>query len=147
MRSVLISAAMFIATGCANVPMGDPARSAEIKKFALKNGTAQIYVCRTSGLTGRGIRPDVELDGKQLAIVPRGTYIYQEVQPGTHSLVSKTLEHDSKITFTIAAGEQKFFETWISMGFLTGWAIIDEIDDAAGRNCVANNELLETAER
>lgn len=94
-----------------------------------------------------GIRPDVELDGKQVAIIPRSTYLYQEVKPGTHTLVVKTLEHDSKMPFTIAAGEQKFFQTWISMGILAGWGIIDEIDQATGKECVADGELLETAQR
>lgn len=94
-----------------------------------------------------GIRPDVELDGKQIAIIPRSTYFYQEIQPGTHTIVVKTLEHDSKMPFTIAAGEQKFFQTWISMGILSGWGIIDEIDPTAGKECVTAGELLETAQR
>lgn len=125
--------------------MGDPARSAELKKFEPKADVAQIYVCRNSKTMGMGIRPDVELDGKQIGIIPRSTYIYQELKPGSHTLVVKTLEHDSKFPFTIAAGEQKFFQTWISMGFLAGWGIIDEIDKTKGKECVADGELVESA--
>lgn len=146
MRLLLIAGVMASVAGCASVPMGDPVRSAEIKKFESKSEVAQIYVCRNSRTMGMGIRPDVELDGKQIAIIPRSTYLYQEVKPGMHTLVVKTLEHDSKIPFTIVAGEQKFFQTWISLGFIAGWGIIDEIDYAAGKACVADGELLETAQ-
>lgn len=147
MRLLLITAAMATVSGCANVPMGDPARSAEIKKFEPKSEMAQIYVCRNSRTMGMGIRPDVELNGKQIAIIPRSTYLYQEIKPGTHTLIVKTLEHDSKMSFSIAAGEQKFFQTWISLGIIAGWGIIDEIDHIAGKECVANGELLETAQQ
>jgi len=145
MRSILVGCVVLAMAGCASVPMGDPARSAELKKFAPKADVAQIYVCRNSRTMGMGIRPDVELNGKQIAIIPRSTYIYQEVKPGNHTLVVKTLEHDSRLPFTIAAGEQKFFQTWISLGFIAGWGIIDEIDPAKGKECVADGELVESA--
>lgn len=145
MRSIVVSVVVLAVTGCASVPMGDPARSAELKQFAPKTDVAQIYVCRNSRTMGMGIRPDVELNGKQIAIIPRSTYIYQELKPGNHTLVVKTLEHDSKLPFTIAAGEQKFFQTWISPGFIAGWGIIDEIDPAKGKECVADGELVESA--
>jgi hypothetical protein len=145
MRSLLIAGAVLVMSGCASVPMGDPARSAELKKFTPKTDVAQIYVCRNSRTFGMGIRPDIELDGKQVAKIPRSTYIYQEVKPGAHTLVAKTLEHDSKLPFTIAAGEQKFFQTWISVGVFAGWGLIDEIDQAAGKECVTDGELVESA--
>lgn len=145
MRSIILGVVVLTVNGCASVPMGDPARSAELKKFRPKADVAQIYVCRDSRTMGMGIRPDVELNGKQIAIIPRSSYIYQEVKPGNHTLVVKTLEHDSKLPFTIAAGEQKFFQTWISLGFIAGWGIIDEIDPAKGKECVADGELVESA--
>lgn len=145
MRSIIVGGIVLAMTGCASVPMGDPARSAELKKFTPKADVAQIYVCRNSRTMGMGIRPDVELDGKPIAIIPRSTYIYQEVKPGNHTLVVKTLEHDSKLPFAIAPGEQKFFQTWISMGFIAGWGIVDEIDQAKGQECVAEGDLVESA--
>lgn len=144
MRSFLACCAVLSITGCATVPMGDPVRSAELKKFATKTDMAQIYICRDSRAFGMGIRPDVQLNGKQIAIIPRSAYIYQEVDPGSHTLVVKTLEHDSKLPFTVAAGEQRYFQTWISVGFIAGWGIIDEIDEVKGRACVVDGELVES---
>ena len=131
--------------GCASVPMGDPLRSAEIKKFEPNTEIAQIYVCRNSKTFGMGIRPDVVLDGVQLAIIPRSTFIYQELTPGNHTIVAKTLEHDSKFPFMIAAGEKKFFQVWISFGVFAGWGLIDEIDQVKGRECVTAGELVDSA--
>lgn len=143
MRAMLIAGVMLAASGCASVQMGDPVRNTELKKFESKPDIGQIYVCRGGNMMGVGIRPDIILDGKPMATIARSTYAYQEVKPGTHTLVAKTLEHDSRMSFTIAAGEQKFFQTWISMGVLSGWGIIDEIDRGKGKECVAGGDLVE----
>lgn len=140
-----VCAAAFVITGCASVKMGDPARNAELKKFEPKPDVGQIYICRNGTVFGMGIRPDVELDGKQLSIIPRSTYLYQEVKPGNHTIIVKTPEHDSKFPFTIAAGEQKYFQTWISIGVFAGWGLIDEIDKVKGKECVTDGALVESA--
>lgn len=59
-------------------------------------------------------------------------------------IAAATAERD-RVPFTIAAGDQKFFQTWISAGFIAGWGIIDEIDQAKGKECVAEGELVESA--
>lgn len=119
--------------GCLSVPMADATRNAEVKQFAPKKEVGQIYVCRDSRTLGMGIRPDIEVDGKIVAVIPRNTFIYKEFKPGYHTIVSKTLEHDSKFPFEIGPGQQKFFQVWISPGFFAGWGLIDEIDAAKGR--------------
>ena len=131
--------------GCVSVPMADATRNAEVKQFAPKKEVGQIYVCRNSRTFGMGIRPDIEVNGKIVGVIPRSTFIYQELKPGYHTIVSKTLEHDSKFPFEITAGEQKFFQVWISLGFFAGWGLIDEIDAAKGRACVSEGELVESA--
>lgn len=148
MRSLILAGAacaLVTLSGCASVQMGDPGKNTELKKFQSKTDVAQIYVCRNSRTMGMGVRPDLELDGKPLARIARSTYAYAEVAPGEHLLVSKTLEHDSKMPFRIAAGEQKFFQSWISVGFVAGWGILDEIDAAKGKECVAEGDLVESA--
>lgn len=144
--STIYVASVILATmlsGCASIQLGDPARSAEIKKFQPKTEVGQVYVCRNSTTFGLAIRPDIEIDNKPIATVARSTYAYAEVAPGSHTIVAKTLEHDSKMPFTIAAGEQRFFQTWISVGIFAGWGIIDEIKETDGRSCVTDGELVE----
>lgn len=134
---------LLLLTGCASIHMGDPAKSAAIKNFEKTVDMAQIYVCRNSRTFGMAIRPDIELDQNIIATVARSTFAYAEVMPGNHTLVAKTLEHDSKLPFTVKPGEQRFFQTWISIGFLAGWGLIEEIDAEAGKACVTDGELVE----
>lgn len=130
-------------TGCASIQMGDPAKSAAIKTFEKQPDKAQIYVCRDSRTFGMAIRPDIELNNNIIATIARSTYAYAEVMPGNHTLVAKTLEHDSKLPFTVKPGQQRFFQTWISIGVFAGWGLIEEIDAEKGRACVKDGELVE----
>ena len=133
----------FLFTGCASVQMGDPARSAAIKKFETSAESGHVYVCRDGRTFGMAIRPDIELDGKTIATVARSTFAYAEVMPGDHTLIAKSMEHDSKVTFVVKPGERRFFQTWISMGVLSGWGLIEEIDETKGKACVTDGELVE----
>lgn len=92
---------------------------------------------------GSALRIKVELDGRPIATIGRSTFAYSELQPGSHTIISKTHAHDSVMKFTSVAGEQRFFQTWISYG---GLGIIDEIDISAGKECVQNGELVEAVE-
>lgn len=127
---------------CASVQMGDPARSEELKKFPAKADAGQIYVCRDNAFIGRAITPKLLLDGKEIANIRPQTFAYAEVTPGTHKLLSDTSEHNSVMDFTIKAGETKFFQSWISMGVLSGWGIIDEMDAAKAKECIAAGALV-----
>lgn len=139
--------AVMVLSGCASVQMGDPARSAAIKNFEKVSDKAQIYVCRDGRTFGMAIRPDIELDGKIIATVARNTFAYSEVVPGNHTVVAKTMEHDSKLSFSVKPGEQRYFQTWISLGVLSGWGLIEEIDATKGKACVAEGDLVEVVKQ
>ena len=123
------------------VPLDDPARSAKLKEFSLKPGVGQVYVCRDGRRYGKRARTAVEIDGQPIGEVSQSTFLYKEVAPGTHELIAKSPEHDSRVTFDIAAGEQKFIQTWLSIGAFSLWAIAEEIDATAGKACVAEGNL------
>lgn len=136
----LTTSALF--AGCSSVPLADASQSANVKSFQTKAEVGQIYVCRSSTFFGAAIKPTIELDGKALSDIGRGTFLYAELPAGDHLLVTKTLEHDSKLPFSIAAGEQKFFQVWISMGVLAGWGIVDAMPTAEGKKCVSEGDLV-----
>jgi hypothetical protein len=127
---------------CQSVPMGDPARSAELKKFAPNPNAGQIYVCRDDRFFGAAITPTVELNAKPVARLARSNYFFAELPPGDHTVVIKTLEHDSKFPFKVAAGQQIFFSTWISFGIIAGRGIIDTVSVDDGKKCVTQSELV-----
>jgi|GEM_PF-2084584 hypothetical protein len=126
---------------CQSVPLGDPGRSAELKKFVANPNAGQIYVCRDDRFFGAAISPTVELNGKPVARLGRSNYFFAELPPGDHTVVMKTLEHDSKLPFKIAAGQQIYFQTWISFGIIAGRAIIDTYSTEDGKKCVTASDL------
>ncbi|HMW24079.1 MAG TPA: DUF2846 domain-containing protein [Burkholderiaceae bacterium] len=135
--------AALLLSACTSIQVADPGRNAEAKKFAAKPAVGQIYVCRGSSMFGAGVRPTIELDGKAIGVLGRGNFAYAEVAPGEHTVIAKTLEHDSKMPFTIAAGEQKFFQTWISIGVIAGRGVIDTFSAEEGRACVTGGEMVD----
>ena len=57
------------------------------------------------------------------------------------------MEHDSTVSFSAAAGQQRFFQTWISLGVFSGWGLIEDIDATKGKDCVTEGELVEAVKR
>jgi hypothetical protein len=98
-------------------------------------------VCRNSRTFGAAITPTIELNGRPLVNLTRNTYYYVELPPGDHIIIAKTFEHDSKFPFKIAAGEQIFFQTWISFGVFAGRGLIDTIPASDGKTCVTEADL------
>jgi hypothetical protein len=140
----LVAVAGALLTGCGSVKLADPARGNELKQFAPNKAVGQVYVCRNSTFFGAGVKPAIEIDGKPIGNVGRSNFAYAELAPGEHIVVAKTLEHDSKMPFTIAAGEQKFFQTWISMGVIvSGWGLVDAFSTEDGKKCVTDGQLVE----
>lgn len=142
MRFVLPVCALLVLTGCASVPTAPPEVAADVKRITPKAGVGQVYICRDDTVFGMGIRPDVELNGRIVATIPRSSFSYHEVPPGDHVVSMKSLEHTSRFPFKIAAGEQKFFQTWITFGVIAGRAIIDEMPADKARDCIAKGELV-----
>jgi Protein of unknown function (DUF2846) len=140
-RLVLLASAAAL-TACGTVPMGDAKRSAELKKFVPNQATGQIYVCRDSRFLGAAVTPTIELNGKEVGKLGRSNYFFAELPPGEHTVVTKTIEHDSKFPFNISAGQQIFFSTWISFGIISGRGIIDTVSAEDGKKCVTESELV-----
>ena len=140
--AIAISACAALFTGCATVTPGDPARGAELKRFQSNATVGQVYVCRGGSFMGAAITPTIELNGKALANLGRNSFYYAELPPGDHKIIAKTPEHDSVFPFKIAAGEQVFFQTWITIGVLVGRGVIDTMTAEEGKKCVSEASLV-----
>lgn len=92
-------------TGCASVPMGDTKRDLTLKLFPTIADRSGIYIYRTYG--GPAIHMDIEIDGQRLGKMATKTFLYKEVVPGKHTIVSRASNEDS-ITFDTEAGKLYF---------------------------------------
>jgi hypothetical protein len=142
LQTASVVAAAALLSACATIPMGDATRSAELKKFAPNPTAGQIYVCRDDRFFGAAITPTIELNGKPVARLGRSNFFFAELPPGDHTVVVKTLEHDSKFPFKITASQQIYFTTWISFGVIAGRGIIDTLSPDEGKKCVTASSLV-----
>lgn len=145
MRLVLAAGLALAISGCASVQTANPEKTAAVKKLETKPDLGQVYICRDGSMFGMAIHPDIVLDGKTIGSIARNSFIYAEVAPGDHSVNVKSLEHDSVIPFKVAAGEQKYLQAWISIGVVAGRGIIDFMDPAVAKECIAKGDLVEAA--
>jgi hypothetical protein len=128
-----------LVSGCASVPMGDATRDAELKTFKPKADKAALYVYRNESM-GAAIKMTVVLDGKVLGDTAAKTYLYTDVEPGNHRLVSKT-ENDSTLDFTAVAG--KIYYVWqeVKMGLFAARSSLQLVDEKDGQAGVLESKL------
>lgn len=125
--------------GCASVPMGDASRDAELKSFTPKPGVAGLYIYRNESM-GAGVKMDVEVDGKAIGRTAAKTYLYTEVEPGTHSITSKAENTD---TIQVNAAPGKLYYIWqeVKMGLLYARTKLTLMGEAEGQKGVRESSL------
>lgn len=135
-------AVLVLASGCASVEMASTEQDTAAKSFAVKPGKANIYVYRNENF-GAAIKMPVALNGKLVGDTAAKTYLRLEVDPGTHTVVSKT-ENDSSVTLNTVAGRNYFLWQEVKMGMMMARSSLQQVDDATGRAGVAECKLIAT---
>lgn len=142
MQKVLILALVVLTLamgGCASVPMGDPQADAALKTFTPKPGKASLYVYRHETF-GAAIKMTVLLDGRLLGDTASKTYLYAELDPGKHQLISKT-ENDSVLDIEVAAGNNYYVWQEVKMGMFAARSFLQKVDDKTGQDGVLQCKL------
>lgn len=125
--------------GCASVPMGDPTYDAELKQFSGKHDMAGVYIYRNE-MFGAAIRMDVEVDGKPLGQTAAKTYLYTEVPPGKHTVVSKA-ENTDTLELNAVAGKLYYVWQEVKMGLLSARTKLHLMNEEDGQNGVLETSL------
>jgi len=133
--------AVALASGCASVQMASPEQDTAAKSFATKPDKANIYVYRNETF-GAALKMPVALDGKLVGDTAAKTYIFLEVAPGPHTVVSKT-ENDSSVALNAVAGRNYFLWQEVKMGLASARSELKQVDEATGRAGVAECKLVE----
>lgn len=142
-RLIPLGVALLIMSGCASVPMGDPAKDAALKTFNAPQGKAAVYVYRNETF-GTAVKMPVVLDDKVIGDTAAKTYLYEEVAPGTHHLVSKA-ENDSTLSFDAAAGKVYYVWQEVKMGVLSARSKLQMVDEKTGQDGVKESKLAVAA--
>jgi hypothetical protein len=89
---------------------------------------------------GAAIKMTVLLDGKLLGDTASKTYLYTDLEPGNHKLISKT-ENDSVLDFNAVAG--KIYYVWqeVKMGLFAARSNLQIVDEKTGQAGVVESKL------
>lgn len=128
--------------GCASVNMGDPKQDAAAKTFAAPSDKAGLYVYRNESM-GAAIKMEVAVDGQPIGQTAANTFLYKEVAPGKHTVVSKAENTD---TLEVDAKPGKLYFIWqeVKMGLMSARSKLQLMDDDKGRKGVLETKLAET---
>jgi Protein of unknown function (DUF2846) len=140
--AVTALAAVVLASGCASVDMASTEADTAAKTYALKPGTANIYVYRNEQM-GAAIKMPVALNGKLVGDTGAKTYLLLQVPAGSHTIISKT-ENDSTLKLDVQAGRNYFVWQEVKMGMMQARSLLQVVDEATGKAGVAECKLAQT---
>ncbi len=129
--ALLVTAALWF-TGCASGP--SVSESADIE--AVPQGMSRIIVYRTQVL-GTALQPAVRVDGRETGrCEPEGAFLV-DVQPGTHTISTKT-ETTASVDVTTSPGEVVYVECSFGMGVIVWEPKLQVVRNETGRREVAD---------
>lgn len=128
--------------GCASVNMGDAKQDASAKTFAVAPDKAGVYVYRNESM-GAAVRMDVEVDGKPIGQTAANTYLFKELTPGKHTIVSKA---ENTETLEIEAKPGTLYYVWqeVKMGILYARNKLHLVNEPEGKKGVTETKLAKT---
>ncbi len=130
---------LFGFVGCASVRMGDPAKDSMLKTFTSKPALAGLYIYRNESMAG-SILMDVKVDGKLLGQTAANTYLYTEVSPGTHTIISSAENSDS-LEIKAVAGRLYYIWQEVKFGFLSARTKLHLVEKEEGQKGVLDTKL------
>ncbi|HSD36690.1 MAG TPA: DUF2846 domain-containing protein [Rhodocyclaceae bacterium] len=137
-RTFLAVTVIALVTGCASVPTPDEMKS-QVAGFALpklpESGKAIVYVVRPSGvgpLIRFNVFVDDQEDASEMGYTRGSQYIYFNLKPGKHKILSKA-ENWAEAEVDAKAGDIIFIQQDASMGFLMARNSVMSIPDYQGK--------------
>ena len=123
---VVLSGALLLGAGCAQVPLADPHQDADAKRFAgpdQDNGALYVY---RAGLMGF-VRPlHVSVSGGVSADLAPDTYLRLEGLPGSIDLACQIGDKRGGRQIDIVAGQTRYVEVSMTVG---AWAPGSEVEE------------------
>lgn len=137
-----LTAVLLSLVGCASVPLGDAQKDASAKQFSSTPDKAGVYIYRNESF-GAAIKMDVLVDNKQLGQTASKTFFYTEIEPGKHTVTSKS-ENTDTLEFEAAAGKLYYVWQEVKMGVVYARTKLHLVGDSEGQKGVLESKLAES---
>ena len=128
--------------GCASVDMGDKQLDATLKTFTIPANKSAIYIYRNESMGGL-VKMEVTVDGIPIGKTVAKTYLYKEVEPGKHIIVSKA-ENDSELAVDAKPGVLSYVWQEVKMGVLYARTLLHLVGEEEGKKGVSESALALT---
>src|SRR5690625_3170812 len=110
-------ALMAILSACSSTPYAPQEQDVLRKQFNKpEENKVGLYIYRTSIFFGDGATKEINLDNQFIGQIKPGTFLFQEVQPGNHTLATKTSIGFNEITINFQGGRNYFFKQSFTPG-------------------------------
>ena len=129
LRALMLCLATQVLTGCASGPTYDEIKST-IPPVAADRG--RVYFYRTQVL-GAAVQPDIHLNSEVVGSSKPQGFFFVDRAPGDYE-ASCTTEVERKLSFVLAAGEERFVESSVTMGLLVGHGVLKLVDPEQARS-------------
>jgi hypothetical protein len=127
--------------GCASVPMANIEQDSQAKDFIPVANMSTIYVYRNENF-GAAIKMPLLIDDKFIGDTAANTYLRKVIEPGRHTLVSKT-ENDAELQIDAEPGRIYYVWQEVKMGMFTAGSKLHLVDEAVGKKGVLECKLIE----
>ncbi len=125
--------------GCASVPMADSQLDAALKTFSIDANKAGVFIYR-SEIIAAAVKMDVGIDGVHLGQTGAKTYLYKSVEPGKHTITSRT-ENTDTLEVDVMAGSLAYVWQQVTMGNLAPRSKLHLVNEALGQSGVLASRL------
>ena len=143
-RKILIIATLAyvaLVSGCASVPMASVEEDAKAKSYTVAPGKSNIYIYRNENF-GAAVKLNVEMDGKVVGQTAAKTYFALEVEPGKHSITTRS-ENVSTVDLVTEVGKNYFVWQEVKMGMFGPRSKMQVVDEAKGKADVGECKLIQ----
>jgi hypothetical protein len=130
-------------SGCATVPVMEEAQNTSGKRFEPIPERGVLYVYRESPF-GLAVTLPTSLDGRLIGPLGSDTWYRMEVTPGRHDIACHA-GNTGTAAVDVAAGEVRFVEVAIQMGFMQPRCRVFVPTDEVGRKSVLGGKRLRPA--
>ncbi len=140
---------VFVLIGCAaSVPAASQNDERRATTYKSPPGKSSVYVYRPFYHSGSALLWEVRIDDKYLGVVAPNTYLFHNIDPGSHTInvnvirkYPKTVLKDAMIKFDAEESKLYFFKLNISHEWFEDQIKVEQVDDREGRDKITNYKL------
>ena len=127
--------------GCASVPPAPAVTDASAKTFMVDAAKANFYIYRNDD-SGDAVKTPILIDNVAAGETVAKTYVFRQVEPGSHVVVSKA-ETDSVLVIDAKAGKNYFVWQEVKTGKWKARSRLQLVEETVGKAGVNECKLAQ----